>query len=82
MSISISADDAPADVTTFIKETPMPWVHWFNGPEGGVIDNWIISAFPTMFVIDAKGVIRGRDIWDEQQLDALVGKLIEEAERK
>lgn len=80
--ISVSADDSPEDVVAFQKETPMPWVHWFNGPEGGVVDNWLIPAFPTMFVIDAKGVIRGRDIWDEMQLDTLVGKLIEEAEAK
>ncbi len=80
--ISISADDTPEEVATFLKETPMPWIHWFNGPEGGIVDNWMIPAFPTIFVIDAEGVIRGRDIFDEQQLDALVGKLIEEAESK
>ena len=80
--ISISADDTPEDVSAFTKESPMPWVHWFNGPEGGVVDNWMIPAFPTLFVIDAEGVIRGRDIWDKQQMDTLVGKLIEEAEAK
>ena len=80
--IGISADDTPEEVVEFQKETPMPWVHWFNGPEGGVIDGWMIPSFPTLFVIDAKGVIRGRDIVDEKELDTLIGKLVEEAEAK
>jgi len=80
--ISISADQDPKEVVEFQKETPMPWVQWFNGPEGGVVDEWMIPGFPTLFVIDAKGVIRARDVRDEQEMDALVGKLIEESEEK
>lgn len=80
--ISISADQDPRDVVEFQKETPMPWVQWFNGPEGGVVDEWMIPGFPTLFVIDAKGVIRARDLRDEQEMDALVEKLIGEAEEK
>lgn len=80
--ISISADETPDEVVEFMKETPMPWVHWFNGAEGGVVGEWKIPGFPTLFVIDSKGIIRARDVRDEAEMDELIGELIGEAEKK
>jgi thiol-disulfide isomerase/thioredoxin len=82
--VSISADEKKEDLTNFLKEESMPWVHWFGGPGGGgVIAAWNIHAFPTMYVIDANGVIRGKIVGggpkNEKKLDELVEKCVKEA---
>jgi thiol-disulfide isomerase/thioredoxin len=81
--VSVSADDKKETLKEFIEKEPMPWVHWWSGAEGGVVREWNIQAYPTIFVIDAKGVIRGKIVGggddNEKRLDALVEKLVREA---
>jgi thiol-disulfide isomerase/thioredoxin len=81
--ISVSADNKKEDLTDFLKGEPMPWVHWFGGTGGGVVADWKVRAFPTMYVIDSKGVIRGKIIGggpkNAKKLDDLVEKLVKEA---
>jgi hypothetical protein len=49
--------------------------------EHAILRQWVIRGFPATFIIDAEGVIRGRDLpWDEAQ--ALVEKLVAETEAK
>ena len=57
----------------------MPWTHWFNGPEGGVIDDWDVDGFPTVIVLDAQGVIRFKDV-REKELEDAVDTLLKEIE--
>ena len=56
--VSVSADDEKEQVTKFLEKEPMPWTHWFDGAEGPVAAKLRIKAFPTLYLIDAKGVIR------------------------
>jgi thiol-disulfide isomerase/thioredoxin len=60
--ISISADQEKEALTSFLEKTPMPWAHWYSGRKGGVVDDWKIHGFPTNYVLDAKGVIRFKDV--------------------
>jgi len=80
--VSVSADDKKETLQDFLKKTSMPWTHWWAGVSGGVIEDWDIEAFPTIFVIDAKGVIRKKFIGsqDEDALHKEVEKLVKEAE--
>jgi thiol-disulfide isomerase/thioredoxin len=84
--VSISADEDKNDVTNFLAETPMPWTHWWNGPKGGIVEDWGIGGFPTVYILDAKGVIRetfvGAAPGFEKKLDETVDKLLKEAEGK
>jgi thiol-disulfide isomerase/thioredoxin len=81
--ISVSADEKPADVTEFLKETPMPWAHWHSGMDTGVAAAWNVRGYPTIYVIDAKGIIRGRIVGGgpraEKRLDELVAAAMKEA---
>ncbi len=76
--ISVSADAKKETVTDFLEKKPMPWVHWWNGREGGVLSEWNIRFFPTMYVIDAQGIIRYKNIRGEA-LEQAVEKLVKEA---
>ena len=60
----------------------MPWTHWWEGQrDKGILKDWNVRFFPTIYVIDAKGVIRYKEIRGKE-LDEAVEKLVKEAESK
>ena len=75
--ISISADEKKETLKEFLSKEKMPWTHWWNGSEGGVIEDWNVETFPTIYVIDAKGMIRHKDLRDEK-LEEAVNELLKE----
>jgi thiol-disulfide isomerase/thioredoxin len=75
--ISISADDEKKTLEDFIVKEPMPWNHWWDGPEASILKTWNIRYFPTIYVIDAKGVIRHKGLRGEE-LEKAVEKLVAE----
>jgi thiol-disulfide isomerase/thioredoxin len=77
--VSISVDETPKTVRDFLTTEPMPWIHWFNGPAGNVIADLNVYSYPTIYVLDSKGVIRFKDIRDKQ-LDDAVSSLLKEQE--
>ena len=76
--ISVSADDEKKELTDFIAKEPMPWAHWWEGPDAPLLKQWNVRFFPTIYVIDGKGVIRHKQIRG-QELDKAVEKLLAEA---
>jgi thiol-disulfide isomerase/thioredoxin len=76
--VGISADNRRSDLTDFLEQQPMPWTHCYNGRTGGLIDQWMIEYYPTIYVIDAKGVIRFKDVRGKD-LDRAVDSLLKEA---
>jgi peroxiredoxin len=81
--ISISADAEKESLTKFLDKEPMPWTHWWNGAKGGIMEQWDVQYFPTIYVIDAKGVIRHKDREGEfpiEKLEEAVKALLKEAE--
>ena len=79
--MSISADEKKETLTDFLAKEKMPWTHWWNGSEGGVIEDWDVRSFPAIYVLDAQGVIRHKDIRGEA-LEKAVNALLEEARTK
>lgn len=79
--VSISADEKKETLTDFLAKEKMPWDHWWNGAEGKLIDALNIEHYPTIFVLDAKGVIRYKEIRGEE-LEKAVNELLKEAGAK
>jgi thiol-disulfide isomerase/thioredoxin len=81
--VSVSADDDKADLTEFLSKEAMPWTHWWDGPKGPVLKMFKIKAFPTLYLIDAKGVLREK--WEgnpgNDKIDEAIGKLVAEAKK-
>jgi thiol-disulfide isomerase/thioredoxin len=84
--VSVSADGEAKTVKDFVEKEPMPWTHWFAGQRGAILKTWRVQAFPTLYVIDAHGIIRGKIVGggsdNEKKLDQLVDKLVKEADAK
>lgn len=80
--ISISADDEKKTLKDFLEKEKMPWVHWWEGRRAtGILTDWGVEFFPTIYVIDAKGVIRYKGIRGKE-LEEAVDKLVKEADPK
>lgn len=79
--LSVSCDAEQETLTEFLKETPMPWDHWWVGMDGEFSKTLNIHAFPTVIVLDGEGVIRHKNIKGEE-LDEAVDALLAEVEGK
>jgi thiol-disulfide isomerase/thioredoxin len=77
--VSISADTDKKTLTDFLAKEKMPWTHWWNGDEGGIVEDWEVEHFPTVYVIDAKGIIRHKELRGEE-LEKAVNDLLKEIE--
>jgi thiol-disulfide isomerase/thioredoxin len=76
--VSISVDNEKKELEDFLGKESMPWNHWWEGADAAVVKQWNIRFFPTIYVVDAKGVIRYKNIRGKELEDA-VEKLVTEA---
>ncbi len=76
--ISISLDEKVSTINKFQEKTKMPWINWHNGKTGGVIDDWGITQYPTILIVDRKGIIRHRSngAMKGEELDSIVNDLL------
>jgi hypothetical protein len=60
-----------------IKKENITWRSWWDGgsPSGPIATKWNVRAWPTVYVLDHKGVIRSKDP-TEKELDKLVDQLL------
>jgi thiol-disulfide isomerase/thioredoxin len=61
----------------------MTWPSWHDGAEGQgpIATKYHVSSFPTVFVLDAKGIIRAKRVLPGPGLDKLVDSLLDEPEQ-
>jgi thiol-disulfide isomerase/thioredoxin len=78
--ISISADAKKDTLKAFLEKEKMPWTHWWNGQTGGFLQEWNVQHFPTIYVLDSKGVIRYKEIRGAE-LEEAVEKLLGEVKK-
>jgi peroxiredoxin len=77
--LSVNTDPERETLQKSIRDGEITWRCWWDGGQGRPISSrWNVLSFPTIFVIDAKGVIRemgtrGKD------LDQTVERLVKEA---
>jgi thiol-disulfide isomerase/thioredoxin len=76
--ISVSADDEKKALEEFLTKEKMPWTHWWdNGGDSALLKQWNVRFFPTVYVIDQKGVIRYKHVRGKA-LEEAVAKLLAE----
>lgn len=71
--IGINSDGDRSVVNKIIKEQNITWRNIVDGSTSGKLAAaWNVSGWPTIYVLDAKGVIRHRDLRDQALEDAVV----------
>jgi thiol-disulfide isomerase/thioredoxin len=76
--VSVSVDEEKKELQDFLAAESMPWNHWWEGRDGPLIKKWNVQSYPTIYVIDAKGVIRHKNLRGEE-LEKAVERLLAEA---
>ena len=79
--LGVNSDGDTPDVVPRFEEQGITWRNAMDGTPGGPwASSWNVSGFPTLFLIDAEGVIRerwlgspGDDVLDER-IDELVAE--------
>ncbi len=82
--IGVNSDKDLEMARSAVKENKLPWRSFWNGEKGtqGPISvKWNIERWPTLYVIDAKGIIRYKNIRGKELDEALI-KLLAEAGHK
>jgi peroxiredoxin len=72
--LGLATDRDHETVKKFVLRTAMPWTHWWSPP---VADRWNVSTLPANFVLDARGVIRFKNV-SIRELDAVIDRLLQE----
>jgi thiol-disulfide isomerase/thioredoxin len=81
--LSVNVDDEKSTVTDFLGKDKMPWNHWWDGPKGPVCKMFRIHSYPTLFLIDAKGVLRKKWVGSpgNEALDKAIDEVVAEVKK-
>jgi peroxiredoxin len=81
--IGINSDQDPQELKKVMEKEQITWRSFFDGgnTQGPIASKWNVMGWPTIYVIDSKGMIRDKNVRGEK-LDAAVDKLLKEAETK
>lgn len=79
--IGVNSDADRDEIRDIVKDKNLSWRSFWNGPQGtrGPISRqWEVSGWPTLYLIDADGVIRhgGQDL--RRNLDQRIEELLAE----
>jgi len=78
--IGINSDGDAETVKKILAKNEITWRNAIDGSTGGPLaTQWNVNGWPTIYVIDAKGVIRYRDVRDQAMEDAVMALLAEVA---
>jgi hypothetical protein len=76
--VGVNSDDGPTALRKAMATNGITWRSFMDGSTSGPIaTEWGIRGWPSIFVIDAKGVIRFKDVRGEK-LDRAVDELLKE----
>ena len=73
--------DTKDRVQQAMKKENITWRSWWDGgnTEGPIAKAWNVSGWPTIYILDAKGVIRYKNV-REKKMDEAVDTLLKELE--
>ena len=77
--LGINSDQDLAKLREAMKKENITWRSWRNGgsTRGPIARKWNVHGWPTVYVLDARGVIRYKNV-REKDLDEAVDKLLAE----
>jgi hypothetical protein len=78
-----NSDESRSALAKIIKNERITWPNIFDGPKGKgeVARQWNVSGWPTLYIIDDKGVIRYRNP-REKRLEDAIAKLLKDVPGK
>src|SRR5207244_11636943 len=81
--IGINSDEDREALQPVLAKENITWRSFWNGPEGTsgpISKKWNVHGWPTIYILDAQGVIRYKSIGgNEQEIDKKLDALLSEA---
>ena len=65
-----------------LQREKITWPQIADGSGGPVTRLWNVHAFPTVYIIDHRGIIRAKKIYGEEKIEKKVAKLIKKAPKR
>jgi len=80
--LGINSDTDRDELKEVIKKEKITWRSWWDGgsTNGPIATKWSVRGWPTIYVLDHKGVIRDKNVRGEA-MDKAVDALLKEAEQ-
>jgi hypothetical protein len=81
--LGVNTDSSKAELKQAMQQEQITWRSWFQGSTDGPISRlYKIEGYPTLFLLDHKGVIRKQYLGapSSEQLDKEIDALVREAE--
>jgi thiol-disulfide isomerase/thioredoxin len=79
--LGVNSDEDPGQAKKVIRKEEMAWRSWSDGiPPGRIATRYGVRGWPTLYLIDAKGVIRHIFHGDDKNLDEALNTLLKEIE--
>ena len=84
--VGVNSDQDKAELKKAMEKENITWRSFWNGgsTSGPISTRWAVQGWPTLYLIDHKGVIRKK--WEgspgDKVLDEEIDKLVKEAEDK
>jgi thiol-disulfide isomerase/thioredoxin len=77
--LGVNGDDDRALAKSVMGSERMTWRSWWNGGKtGSIVTKWGILSWPTVYIVDARGVIRYENVRFEM-MDRVIDRLVSEA---
>src|SRR5262249_39919204 len=80
--LGINSDQKTDELKKVLEKENITWRSWFDGPgtSGPIATRWNVEGWPTLYLLDDKGVIRDKSV-GSKEMDELMEKLVKEAEQ-
>lgn len=81
--VGVNSDQSLDELKPVLEKENITWPSFFDGPgtSGPIATRWNVSGWPTIYVIDHKGVIRYKNV-REKAMDDAVDTLLAEMEKE
>jgi hypothetical protein len=77
--LGVNSDQDKGKLRQSMAKEGLTWRSWWDGQKGGPIaTGWNVHEWPTVYVLDAAGVIRFKGAAHEKVLDEAVDRLLRE----
>ena len=79
--LGVNSDSDRAALKKVLEKESITWRSWWDGgsTNGPIATTWNVSGWPTIYLIDARGVIRHKNLRGDE-LEAALDALVAEAE--
>src|SRR5437660_7192637 len=82
--LGVNSDKDREALKKVLEKEKITWRSWFDGGSTGgpIASKWNVHGWPTLVLVDAKGVIRHKFVGSpgDEKLDELIGDLVKEAD--